>query len=628
MDSQEQGLDSPTHVQTGANFNPSKPFRADRPVDSRSRSCSLSSEGPPPSPRPPTIRLLDDDDTGSTRSMRHPRRQSLQSKATTAVSLTDISNQTHIDGSNEGYTVASRSLPVSGRLKAKASLSQLVGARGSETDSASIRSYVPNTGTSEVESIFDDFIPTEPGSGQPEKIGLLSLPEFQADDVYDDFASEFEPIGELAADGQNEGTWKAKRKHYLILSAAGKPIWTRHGDGGLISSYIGIIQTIISFYQDSEDSLRSFSAGDTKFVILTQGPLYLVAISRILESDTQLKLQLEALYMQILSTLTLPTLKHLFSVRPSTDLKRPLQGTETLLSSLADSFTRGSPSTLLSALECLTIRKSHRQIINNALLKTRTDKLLYGLVAAGGRLVSVVRPKKHSLHPGDLQLLFNMIFEAEGVKAGGGESWIPICLPGFNSSGYLYMYVSFLDLRGDTDNVADETTTKEESVAIILISTDKEAFFDLQGMRNALVEQMENSGSIQVIKEAIAKGRPSTTDIVPGTVLRHFLYKSKANVQYTMSSYDPDFSSISLRRRLISTYNSLHASVHAKHTHVKVHHSISRTASSFAWVTPIFELYCVAPANTNRNALSQSAGKIVQWAQREEERLFIIGGAV
>lgn len=139
----------------------------------------------------------------------------MQSKATTGVSLTDISNQTHIDGSNEGYTVASRSLPVSGRLKAKASLSQLVGARGSETDSASIRSYVPNTGASEVESIFDDFIPTEPGSGQPEKIGLLSLPEFQADDVYDDFASEFEPIGELAADGQNEGTFHSRRSEGL-----------------------------------------------------------------------------------------------------------------------------------------------------------------------------------------------------------------------------------------------------------------------------------------------------------------------------------------------------------------------------------------------------------------------------
>lgn len=283
------------------------------------------------------------------------------------------------------------------------------------------------------------------------------------------------------------GKWMAKRKHYLILSAAGKPIWTRHGDGSLISTYIGVVQTIISFYEDSEDRLNSFSAGDTKFVIVTRGSLYLVAISRLLESDDQLKLQLEALYMQVLSTLTLPSLNHLFSVRPSTDLKRPLQGSGTLLSTLADSFTRGSPSTLLSALECLKIRRAHRQTINNALLKSKVGNLLYGLVAAGGRLVSVVRPKKHSLHPGDLQILFNMIFEAEGVKAGGGESWIPVCLPGFNSSGYLYMYVDFLDLHGEADNPA-HVTTKEESVAIILISADKESFFEMQSMRNALVE--------------------------------------------------------------------------------------------------------------------------------------------
>lgn len=270
------------------------------------------------------------------------------------------------------------------------------------------------------------------------------------------------------------------------MSAAGKPIWTRHGDGGLISTYIGVIQTIISFFEDSKDRLRSFSAGDAKFVVVTRGPLYLVAISRLLESDNQLRLQLEALYMQILSTLTLPSLTHLFSVRPSTDLKRPLQGSETLLSSLADSFTRGSPSTLLSALECLKIRKMHRQTINNTLLKTKANNLLYGLVVAGGRLVSVVRPKKHSLHPGDLQLLFNMIFEADGVKAGGGESWIPVCLPGFNSSGYLYMYVSFLDLRDNPDD--HEDISKDEAVAIVLISPDKESFFEMQGMRDALVE--------------------------------------------------------------------------------------------------------------------------------------------
>ncbi|KAJ5845619.1 hypothetical protein N7534_009288 [Penicillium rubens] len=577
--------------------------------------------GPPLPPRPNTLSLLSDE-TGS--------RTALQAEATTAISRTDIETQSPEAADSAYSTLAVRGLGQG--PKARASLSQLASPRGSEAgDSASIRSSIPNGDPGEVEALFMDFASTAPGSQRQGATGLLDFPEFAADDIDDDgILSEFEAVGELNEEGDNEELllqrWKAKRKHYVILSVAGKPIWTRHGDGGLISGYVGVIQTIISFYEDANDHLRGFSAGDTRFVVLTRGSLHLVAISRMMESDNQLRLQLEALYMQILSTLTLPSLTHLFSVRPSTDLSRPLQGSETLLSSLADSFTRGSPSTLLSALECLKIRKQHRHAINNALLKTKASSLLYGLLVAGGRLVSVVRPKKHSLHPGDLQLLFNMVFEADGVKAGGGESWIPVCLPGFNSSGYLYMYVSFLDIRDDIENSAE--ITKDESVAIVLISPDKEAFFEMQAMRDALVEQMERNGSLKEIKTAIDIGRPATTDIVPGTVLHHFLYKSRANVQFTMSSYAPEFSSVTRRRRLMSMYNNLHASIHAKNTHVKVHHCVSRSATSFGWVTPVFELYCIAEPNTNRNALAQSASKIAQWVQREEERLFIIGGAV
>lgn len=285
--------------------------------------------------------------------------------------------------------------------------------------------------------------------------------------------------------------WKSKKKHFLILSSAGKPIYNRHGDDNLISGYIGVIQTIISFYEGAHDQLKGFTAGGARFVVMAQGPLYLVAISKLGENDAQLRVQLEALYMQILSTLTLPTLTHLFSNRPSTDLRRPLQGTEPLLSALADTFTRGSPQTLLSALECLKIRMSHRQVINNTLLQKRCDSLLYGLIVAGGRLVSVIRPRRHSLHPSDLQLIFNMLFEAEGIKAGGGENWIPLCLPGFNRNGYLYMYVSFM---GSHDNNKKEESNhrnesrRHEEVAVLLISANKESFYDLRTMRDAVVE--------------------------------------------------------------------------------------------------------------------------------------------
>lgn len=340
----------------------------------------------------------------------------------------------------------------------------------------------------------------------------------------------------------------------MILSTAGKPIYSRHGDQNLINGYIGIVQTLISFYEGAKDPLLGFTAGKTRFVIAANGPLYLVAISKLGESDAQLRAQLEALYMQILSTLTLPTLTHLFANRPNTDLRRPLEGTEMLISSLADTFTKGSPSALLSALECLKIRKSQRQVINNTLLKARTDKLLYGLIVAGGRLVSVVRPKRHSLHPSDLQLIFNMLFEAGSVKAGGGENWIPLCLPGFNNRGYLYMYVSFLSALDNSDGSEDRpstasSTSREDEIAVLLISADKESFFELKEMRDDVVSQLEKNGSMDIIKKAVSSGRLSTTDVVPGSPLLHFLYKSRANVQFTMPSFAPHFNSLIARRR-------------------------------------------------------------------------------
>ena len=424
--------------------------------------------------------------------------------------------------------------------------------------------------------------------------------------------------------------WRSKRKHFIILSAAGKPIYIRHGSDSLVSGYIGVIQTFISFFENADDQLKGFSAGSARLVILSRNPLYLVAISKLGESDSQLRVQLEALYMQILSTLTLPTLSNIFSKKPSTNLRRPLQGTETLLSALADSFTRGSPSTLLSSLECLRLKNRHRQSINNTLLQAKCKDLLYGLIVAGGRLVSVVRPRTHSLHPGDLQLIFNMLFEAGGVKASEGENWIPMCLPGFNKTGYLHMYVSFLDVfdEEEREKAGLSSTSKSDRIAILLISASKEGFYDLREMRNKVVEDMEKHGQMNIIKSAVLLGRPTATDIAPGTPLKHFLYKSRGNLQFVMPSFEPAFSTLLERRRLLSIYHRLHASLHAKSTHAKVYHCVSREHTFLAWANQGFELYCVAGPTASRNALAQSAHKVVQWARQEEDRIFIIGGAV
>ncbi len=112
----------------------------------------------------------------------------------------------------------------------------------------------------------------------------------------------------------------------------------------------------------------------------------------------------------------------------------------------------------------------------------------------------------------------------------------------------------------------------------------------------------------------------------------------------------------------MSLYHTLHATAHAKSSHVRVHYRTRRDCVSLAWVAPEFELYCVAAnsaaaagatpsvANTTtaaaaadvgdgsssagttsaalKAALTHAANRVVQWVAKQEENLFIIGGAV
>lgn len=636
-----------------------------------------------PLPPRPSRKLSDDGASGALH-------VAAASKPTTQVSTIDISTLSFPDGSRGTFSTSATSATRS-VASPQSSASGYTSPRTDPAETVSVASYPATlrppgdladlvTGEFNRRSRAWSMLRTQSSSVQPFEASRTG-----ACDSLAGFEKEFDDIPELGEKGitdeQRLSLWKSKMKHYMILSSAGKPIWSRHGDTSLINSYMGVVQTIISFYEGAKDPLLGFTAGNARFVISTQGPLYFVAISRLGESDAQLRSQLDALYMQILSTLTLPTLKNIFAHRPSTDLRKPLEGTESLLSSLADSFTKGSPSALLGALECLRLRKSHRATINNAFLKCRSDKLLYGLIVAGGKLVSVIRPRKHSLHPSDLQLIFNMLFESGGIRAGGGENWVPLCLPAFNNRGYLYMYVSFFDSvdtaaaaaaaaeENNNSNNPEQppqppppkpATSPDEEIAIILISADKESFFELKSMRDKLALQLAKNGSLQLIQSAARQRRPrietilntnnSQSTTTEGQIgqLSHFLYKSRANVQFCQSSLSPTFESpprsspsekdsvssqrktekLVSRRRLMTLYHHLHASIHAKHSHLKVLHLVSEDAASLAWITPVFEFYCVAGPNMSRGVMTQCANKVAQWAKREEERLFIIGGGV
>ncbi|KAF8250691.1 DUF254-domain-containing protein [Wilcoxina mikolae CBS 423.85] len=502
----------------------------------------------------------------------------LQSKATIAISLPEGVYAQQQDGVNSGGSGSVTTAP-------------------SFSDSTSIKSFAPtlSTGDNDVESMLGEIL--------EESDVTFSGPfveEIEDETEDEDTASEDE---EGLSEEELLIRWRAKRKHFFILSAAGKPIYSRYGNESIISSYIGVIQAIISFFADSSDTLQSFESGTHRFAVTSSGPIYLVAISSIGETPAQLRSQLDALYTQVLSTLTLSQLNKVFSQRFNFDLRRLLGGTEVFLDGLVDSMTRGSPQVLLSAIECVKIRKAHRERINCILLKARLPNVLYGLIVADQRLVSVIRPKRHSLHPPDLQLLFSMLFNAATFRD-GGEHWTPICMPKFNSKGFLHAYIHFF----------------QPEVCVVLISADKDAFFEMREMAASVIAGLKSSYLIEHITAAVSRYKP--IDIIPGTPIRHFLYKSRQNVQFTM----PDWGKIN-RRRVMTLYHKLHAAVHTKHSHLKVCFCSRKQEEALAWVLPAFELYVVAAPGAKREAVMKGAQRVVQWVRAEEERLFVIGGA-
>ncbi|CAH1756474.1 11780_t:CDS:2 [Entrophospora sp. SA101] len=250
-------------------------------------------------------------------------------------------------------------------------------------------------------------------------------------------------------------SWTKHSKHFFILSSAGKPVYT-----------------------------RCINAGQHKFVFLLKGPLYLVAVSRTNESELQLREQLNYLYNQILSQLTSKQLTKIFEQRTNFDLRKLLGGTEPFFDNLATSMNH-ELGFMLGSVQCVRMSKTLRDKIGSIMQFARSKDLLYAMLITDSKLITSLGPRKHNLHPSDIHLIFNTVNGSSSFKS--YESWAPICLPGFNSKGFLYVYLCYIAVN----------------TCLVLISTDKEKFYELSEARNVIFEKLESTGSLKGIEEAL-----------------------------------------------------------------------------------------------------------------------------
>nr|XP_055040118.1 vacuolar fusion protein MON1 homolog A [Misgurnus anguillicaudatus] len=401
-------------------------------------------------------------------------------------------------------------------------------------------------------------------------------------------------------------TWRSHRKHLFVLSEAGKPIYTRYGAEEALSSIMGVMMLLMSFVEDKKNIIRSIHADGYRVVFLRKSPLILVGVSRTSCSDRELTRELHYVYFQIVSLLTLTQLNHVFQHRQSYDLRRLLAGSEHLTDNLLRLLDR-DPGLLLSAVMCLPMAGSTRDVVSSSLQAAKSKNLVFSILLAGNRLVTLVRKKDQFLHHMDLHLLFNLVGSSSSFRE--GEGWTPICLPKFNPAGFFHAHISYLKPESD--------------LCLILVSTDREDFFNLSDCKKRFLERLRKRSAYQSLREALSTPSYPVSQVgIPE--LRHFVYKSKSSGLYTSPDLPVPYQEDNEHERLIGLYQYLHSCLHHPTRPLRNIYRCGETENLYALVTSGFELYlCFSPLGTKALAVS-AVNKLLKWIRKEEDRLFIL----
>ena len=71
----------------------------------------------------------------------------------------------------------------------------------------------------------------------------------------------------------------SKEKHIFVLSESGKPIYSLHGEEGMLVTLVGPMLALVSVVADGGDTIKSIKSADTNIVFLVKSPLILVGVS-------------------------------------------------------------------------------------------------------------------------------------------------------------------------------------------------------------------------------------------------------------------------------------------------------------------------------------------------------------
>lgn len=544
-----------------------------------------------------------------------------------------------------------------------------------------------NIENSELTSLFQNLMAKDSRRGDENGISTPSMHNVFTDDevpLDESFLMKRVALEKL----DNLDTFKGKLKHFFILSTAGKPIYSMNGSDGLIMGYMGLITTIVStFHESLKSEFHHISQDKFRLVVMDRNPLLLVAATNVSSelvpcsgdnSETSIiEEQLRTIYNYILAVLSKPVICKNFDRRMNYDLRNILSHQDfNMLDSLCMKLTYGFTlsttgeyemdnsfyigAMLNNAITCAKIRKSTRAKLDAILISCKrlkakqhssngsliildkllgSDKerfiasdLLFGFLTIEEKVLSYLRPKAHHLGNEDIRTLLSTVSSSLQVPEhdDAPELWIPLCMPNFNDSGFLYLFVKQLFLP-----------TLASPIIIILLSGNKSSFYDMKEVANYITYRIKRSSAFcRKLSDELVHMSTSTPVLreLGISIIRHFIYKRKSYNQFYMDNLQFD-GNMSHVLRALSHVNHLYSNLARSKTSIAIEGILSAKKLTYTrwqleggWLTGFLlqdeksEFYCICGGSGQAQMIIEESLRIIRWCERYNKRLFVGDG--
>ena len=283
-----------------------------------------------------------------------------------------------------------------------------------------------------------------------------------------------------------------QKRHYFIMTEGGTPIYSRYGDEikncSLLATFSAIITkfTIFNNEKNSQEKLNYICNDNSIIAFLKKGKIVFIALSNKTDSLSFLYSQLELLYQQLLSIVTserMPILEE----KPSS-CSTVLSGINESMEQIIE-YSSNTLVGLLSSYQVLPIE--NRQKLNNICHKYLKNALICCLMTPDAKeIISLSKSNIINISFNDIILIQCLIMSSDSLRS--GESWVPICLPGISSEGFLQLYCNFV-------------TTDKFGIIFVTESQEQKYFNDFVNLSRKIYKEIEEQNYLKNIENSLKK---------------------------------------------------------------------------------------------------------------------------